>query len=154
MGAGDELGPKASRSRRIDLSTEAGGSDGSDAASPLSCCRGGAGGLIDGELAGISRAGPVSVGFPQRNEARLTPIGSVPTISYAMCWWIRTRYWRSMTNLGIGFLLLDVPTPRSPPTSASRVTTGCYWISKAAKASCRCDCVIYRYNLPIFQVAN
>src|SRR5215470_6612808 len=40
--------------------------------------------------------------------------------STTMCWYIGTRYWRSMTNLGIGFLLLDLPTPQPLPTSISR----------------------------------
>src|SRR5216684_2354624 len=40
--------------------------------------------------------------------------------STTMCWYMGTKYWRSITNLGIGFLLLDFPTPRPPPTSVSR----------------------------------
>src|SRR5216684_1857264 len=40
--------------------------------------------------------------------------------STTMCWYMGTKYWRSITNLGIGFLLLDFPTPQPPPTSVSR----------------------------------
>src|SRR5712671_7328461 len=40
--------------------------------------------------------------------------------STTICWYMGTKYWRSITNLGIGFLLLDFPTPQPPPTSVSR----------------------------------
>src|SRR3984893_6272104 len=40
--------------------------------------------------------------------------------STSMCWYMGTKYLSSITNLGIGFLLLDFPTPHPPPNSVSR----------------------------------
>jgi hypothetical protein len=41
-------------------------------------------------------------------EIRIIPCRFTST---AICWYMGTRYWRSITNLGIGFLLLDFQRP-------------------------------------------
>src|SRR6266852_6858967 len=75
----------------------------------------------------VARALSQSISWVSQSISSLMPFlqaSSRVSASTTMCWYIGTRYWRSITNLGIGFLLLDAS---NAPTPASFCQQGSYW---------------------------
>src|ERR1700738_4242861 len=71
----------------------------------------------------VARALSQSISWVSQSISSLMPFlqaSSRVSASTTMCWYMGTRYWRSITNLGIDFLRLDLSTPQPPPTSVSR----------------------------------
>src|ERR1700730_1480690 len=75
----------------------------------------------------VARALSLSISWVSQSISSLMPFlqaCSRFSASMTMCWYMGTRYWRSITNLGLGVSCLMLPTPRPPHASACRVDIG------------------------------